>query len=70
MPTKRIHLRAWAKARYEPVLADKTLQLWARTGRIKPRPVKHGRDWWVETKAEYVEREAERAHDKRRPRRK
>jgi hypothetical protein len=52
--SKKITLKAWAEARFDPPPSAKTLQRWARDCRIFPLPVKVGRDWRVDADARYI----------------
>lgn len=48
-----VTLEAWAEAQWSPPPAAKTLQRWARLGWINPPPLKHGRCYYVEQKAQF-----------------
>lgn len=51
-----VPLEIWAHSIYgsrAPVL--NTLRRWAREGKIQPAPKKHGRTYFVQANAEYVE---------------
>ncbi len=50
-----ITLEAWAAKNYgDAAPCNRTLQAWARNARISPRPVKHGRAYFVTPAAVYV----------------
>jgi predicted site-specific integrase-resolvase len=48
-------LQEWANHAYETPPALNTLRRWAREGRIQPAPEKHGRSYFVQPEARYVE---------------
>lgn len=51
----KLTLEAWGKREYgEHVPCRVTLQRWAREGKIQPLPEKHGREYFVEPQARYV----------------
>lgn len=53
---KLITLERWAQRVYgDDAPSQQTLQRWAREARIKPRPQKHGRTFYVAPDAEYVQ---------------
>lgn len=52
--TKQIPLTDWAERHYAPPPSRRTLQAWAREGRIYPEPVLVGREYRVLEDAEYV----------------
>jgi hypothetical protein len=54
MSTKKITLRAWAEANFDPPPSAKTLQRWARDCWIFPIPVKVGRSYYVEPEARFT----------------
>lgn len=50
-----VTLEAWATRKYgDAAPGVDTLRRWAREARITPRPVKHGRTYFVRPEAEYV----------------
>lgn len=51
---KKITLKAWADARFDPPPAPKTLQRWARDCWIFPIPQKVGRAYYVDPDARFV----------------
>ena len=53
---KRIKLPVWAARHFDPPPAPRTVERWARFGRIHPQPVKIGRCWWVEPEAKCMDR--------------
>lgn len=53
---KRIKLPTWAARHFDPPPAARTLERWARYGRIQPQPVKIGRCWWVIPEAKCMDR--------------
>jgi len=56
MSSKLITLEDWARAKYgERAPFIGTLRRWARDGKIFPMPKKHGRSYFVEEHAEYVD---------------
>lgn len=54
MTAKRITLRAWAEAHFNPAPSDKTLQRWARDCWIFPVPQKVGRAYYVYPDARFI----------------
>lgn len=50
-----ITLEAWAKLRYDPAPAIRTLRRWANAGNIQPAPQKIGRIYMVNPAAKYVD---------------
>lgn len=53
--SKLITLHAWGLATYgDSAPGINTLRRWARGNKIAPRPVKHGRTYFVSPGAEYV----------------
>lgn len=54
---KLISLEVWAERRYDDVCRPtiNTLRRWARESRISPLPEKHGRTYYVEEAAVYVD---------------
>jgi hypothetical protein len=54
--SKLVTLQAWALAQYgEDAPFIGTLRRWAREGKIYPFPKKHGRSYFVEPDAQYVD---------------
>jgi predicted site-specific integrase-resolvase len=54
--SKLIPLQVWAQAQYgEHAPSIGTLRRWAHDGKIYPHPKKHGRSYFVEPDAEYVD---------------
>jgi hypothetical protein len=53
---KRITLPAWGSRHFDPPPAARTLERWARFGRIHPQPIKVGNKWRVDPEAKYVDR--------------
>lgn len=52
---KYITLQQWAEQTYgDAAPCPNTLRAWARTGKIQPRPVKHGRAYFVRPDAAYT----------------
>ena len=51
---KKITLKAWAAARYDPPPSARTLQKWAREGDLHPPPVKLGRCYYISPKAMHI----------------
>lgn len=55
LPT-HVSLERWAEIHYgEDKPARATLQRWAREGKIRPQPIKHGRSYFVQPDAMYVD---------------
>lgn len=51
-----ISLERWAEIHYgEEKPTSRTLQSWAREGKIRPKPMKHGRSYFVSPDATYVD---------------
>lgn len=48
---KKIPLKDWAAARYDPPPSARTLQKWAREGDLHPPPVKVGRSYYIAANA-------------------
>ncbi|VAW71843.1 hypothetical protein MNBD_GAMMA12-1783 [hydrothermal vent metagenome] len=48
-----VTLQTWAKRNYEMPPKLPTLRRWAKQGLILPLPVKVGRTWMVDNKAQY-----------------
>lgn len=56
MAAKLIPLEAWAAATYgESAPHINTLRRWARDAHIYPKPIKHGRTYFVTPDARYVD---------------
>lgn len=53
----KVTLDEWAVAEFKTPPSPNTLRKWAREGRIWPLPVKHGRNYYVESGAHYQEPE-------------
>ncbi|WP_082481468.1 MULTISPECIES: excisionase [Pseudomonas] len=51
----KLTLEEWATDQFRTPPSASTLRAWIKDGRIHPRPVKHGRRWYVEAVASYVE---------------
>ncbi|WP_338572086.1 excisionase [Pseudomonas canadensis] len=51
----KVTLDEWAAAEFKTPPSPNTLRRWAREGRIAPVPVKHGRNYYVESDAHYQE---------------
>lgn len=57
---KLIPLEDWAREQYgEHAPSIYTLRRWARDGKIRPLPKKHGRTYFVRTDAAYVDHSGE-----------
>lgn len=54
---KEISLEKWAELKFDPIPSLRTLQSWARTGHIEPKPRKIARRWLVVENADYIEPE-------------
>lgn len=55
-----IPLEKWAEQQYgEDAPSIYTLRRWARDGKIRPVPRKHGRTYFVQADASYVDHQAE-----------
>ena len=52
---KKITLKAWATAWYDPPPSIKTLRRWVREYRIFPRAQKVGRTYYVDPDARYID---------------
>ena len=48
-----LSLKIWAESKFNPAPSIRTLQIWARTGQIHPKPRKIGTRWLVQDSAEY-----------------
>lgn len=55
MSDKLITLQEWASARFERPPSVYTLRRWVSAGKIFPHPQKHGRTYYVEKSARYVD---------------
>ncbi|MFJ2714932.1 excisionase [Pseudomonas sp. NPDC087346] len=53
----KLTLAEWAEEHFRTPPSPNTLRKWAREGRIKPAPIKHGRCYYVEPSARYCEPE-------------
>lgn len=53
MNMSKVTLEEWATAEFRTPPSPNTLRKWAREGRIVPAPVKHGRNYYVESDAHY-----------------
>ena len=51
---KKIPLKAWAAARFDPPPCRETLRRWVRRVRIYPEPELIGREYFVDPNAVYV----------------
>lgn len=51
----KVTLDEWAAAEFKTPPSPNTLRRWAREGRIAPKPIKHGRSYYVESNARYHE---------------
>ncbi|WKN20873.1 excisionase [Azotobacter vinelandii] len=51
----KMTLDKWAEATFNPAPNIQTIRKWVREGRIFPAPVKHGRSYYVEPDAQYIE---------------
>jgi len=51
----KLSLEKWAEANFDPVPTLNTLRRWAREAKIFPAPVNHGRSYYVEPDAQYIE---------------
>lgn len=54
---KRITLSQWLADTFEQPPTMDTARKWCRDGRIRPRPVKIGRSYFLQPDAEYVQHE-------------
>lgn len=69
MPRELLTLKEWAQRIYGPAAPSMgTLRRWVREARITPLPEKHGRTYFVEPDARYVDYQALKAEAKRRAR--
>jgi predicted site-specific integrase-resolvase len=53
----KLTLAEWATDHFRTPPSSNTLRKWAREGRITPLPIKHGRNYYVESNAHYREPE-------------
>lgn len=53
----KLTLAEWAAENYKTPPSPNTLRKWAREGRITPHPIKHGRNYYVDADAQYLEPE-------------
>lgn len=53
----KLTLAEWAADHFKTPPSPNTLRKWAREGRITPKPVKHGRNYYVEANSHYLEPE-------------
>jgi len=51
----KLTLEEWAADQFRTPPSASTLRAWVRGGCIQPRPVKHGKRYYVEAEAVYVE---------------
>ncbi|WP_092459707.1 excisionase [Pseudomonas sp. NFACC45] len=51
----KLTLTEWANDHFRTPPSSNTLRKWAREGRIIPLPIKHGRNYYVESNARYRE---------------
>lgn len=58
----KLTLAEWAADHFRSPPSANTLRRWAREGLINPKPIKHGRNYYVEQNAHYLaqKREAKR----------
>jgi hypothetical protein len=54
MSDQMILLSIWAGRKFDPPPCQRTLQKWARDGRIYPKPIRIGRPYWVQEDAVIV----------------
>ena len=54
-PAKAVRLDAWGSAYFDPAPSLWTLRAMARTGKIRPAPVKVGKYYYVAPDAEVVD---------------
>jgi hypothetical protein len=55
MTPSLLTLDDWARRQYgDASPCPNTLRAWARTGKIQPRPIKHGRAYFVKPDAAYT----------------
>lgn len=50
----KLTLAEWAAENYKTPPSPNTLRKWAREGRITPKPIKHGRNYYVDANSQYV----------------
>ena len=53
----KLTLAEWAAENYKTPPSPNTLRKWAREGRITPKPIKHGRNYYVDENSQYHELE-------------
>lgn len=53
----KLTLAEWAADHFKTPPSLNTLRKWAREGRITPKPLKHGRNYYVEANSHYLESE-------------
>ncbi|MBP2871159.1 MULTISPECIES: excisionase [Pseudomonas] len=53
----KLTLAEWAAENYKTPPSPNTLRKWAREGRITPKPIKHGRNYYVDANSQYLEPE-------------
>ena len=53
----KLTLAEWAADHFRSPPSANTLRRWAREGLISPKPIKHGRNYYVEPNAHYSEPE-------------
>lgn len=53
----KLTLAEWAADHFKTPPSPNTLRKWAREGCITPKPVKHGRNYYVEANSHYLEPE-------------
>lgn len=49
----KLTLAEWAAENYKTPPSPNTLRKWAREGRITPKPIKHGRNYYVDANSQY-----------------
>jgi predicted site-specific integrase-resolvase len=53
----KLTLAEWAADHFKTPPSPNTLRKWAREGRITPKPIKHGRNYYVDANSQYQEPE-------------
>lgn len=53
----KLTLAEWAADHFRTPPSPNTLRKWAREGRITPRPIKHGRNYYVDANSQYLDPE-------------
>ncbi|KAA8555057.1 excisionase [Pseudomonas marginalis] len=53
----KLTLAEWAADHFKTPPSPNTLRKWAREGRITPKPIKHGRNYYVDAHSQYKEPE-------------